>query len=73
MLFKRIRYSIIFKGVFERIGMAQYVADARSLSKDKILNIIESNLRQVGQTRKELESIIPGVKDKVLNFIQLEA
>ena len=68
-----IGYSKKFKGVFESIGMDQYVADARSLSKEKILNIIESNLRQVGQTRKELESIIPGVKDKVLNFIQLEA
>lgn len=66
-----IAYSKKFNGVFESIGMAEYVADARILSKKQILNIIESALRRMDKTRKHLERIIPGVKDEILNSVLL--
>jgi colanic acid/amylovoran biosynthesis protein len=63
-----IAYSKKFKGVFESVGMGDYVADARSLSKEQVLNIIESALKQRDKIRKLLEQTIPNIKKDIFDI-----
>ncbi len=63
-----VAYSRKFEGVFESVGMADCVADARRCDQKEIIEIIESVFCRREQIRKSLEAVMPGVKKNILNI-----
>ena len=68
-----VAYSRKFIGVFESINMADYVADARDLSQEEILDIIHTALTQRDKIRKHLKSTIPHIKADIMDGMVLES
>jgi polysaccharide pyruvyl transferase WcaK-like protein len=64
-----IAYSKKFHGVFESIGLKECVAEACTLEKEQILEIIRSVFRQRDKIRIHLENTIPNIKKDILNMI----
>jgi colanic acid/amylovoran biosynthesis protein len=68
-----IAYSKKFYGVFESIGLGEYVVDAyRCSSKAELLSIIESAFEKRDQTRTHLDKIIPEVKTNILEMLEVQ-
>jgi len=65
-----IAYSRKFNGVFESIGVTEYVADARRLSEGQVLINIESALGKKDEIRKHLEQTIPNIKKDIFDIFQ---
>jgi len=63
-----IAYSKKFEGVFESVGLADYVADARSCDEGQLLEKVESALEQRKQIHNQLEHVIPQVKENILGI-----
>lgn len=68
-----IAYSKKFYGVFESIGLADCVVDARELDEREALEKIETILERRNQIRKHLQDVIPQVKNRILNIFDLPA
>jgi colanic acid/amylovoran biosynthesis protein len=64
-----IAYSKKFHGVFESVGMGDYVADVYQCSKDEMLSTIRMAFENREQTRIHLKAIIPEIKDNILNML----
>lgn len=63
-----IAYSRKFIGVMETIGVAELVADPRTLEKEEILAVISSAFEQRTRFREHLETTMPRVKQTILNL-----
>lgn len=61
-------YSKKFHGVFRTAGVAEHVADMRTLNKDSIIAVIEECFRQRNKIAKHLTKIVPKMKQQVLNI-----
>jgi len=62
-----IAYSEKFYGVFESIGLADCVVDARTCAKDELLKNIGLVFERRELIRKHLQSTIPFIQREVLN------
>jgi len=65
-----IAYSRKFYGVFESVGLADCVADARSCDEGQLLEKVESALEQKDRIKKHLEDTMPSIKQAVLNIFE---
>jgi polysaccharide pyruvyl transferase WcaK-like protein len=65
-----IAYSKKFHGVFESVGLQQYVADARSLNNDGVLQTVSTAFENKDQIREHLRSVIPGLTADILNLFR---
>lgn len=65
-----IAYSKKFHGVFESIGLQQYVADARSLDKDGVLQTVSAAFENKDQIREHLRNVIPELTADILNLFR---
>ena len=65
-----IAYSKKFEGVFESVGLADCVADARSCDEGQLLEKVESALEQKDRIKKHLEDTMPSIKQAVLNIFE---
>ena len=65
-----IAYSKKFHGVFESVGLQQYVADARSLNKDGVLQTVSAAFENKDQIREHLRNVIPGLTADILNLFR---
>jgi len=65
-----IAYSKKFEGVFESVGLADCVADARSCDEGQLLEKVESAFEQKEHIKKHLENMIPFMKQAVLNIFE---
>jgi colanic acid/amylovoran biosynthesis protein len=67
-----IAYSKKFHGVFESIGLEDYVADAYQCSqKDELLSIVEAAFEKRDQTKKHLDKVIPKMKADILEMLEV--
>ncbi|MEJ2705059.1 MAG: polysaccharide pyruvyl transferase family protein [Sedimentisphaerales bacterium] len=66
-----IAYSKKFKGVFDSVGLGQYVADAYQCDKDELLSIVKAAFENRKQIRKQLDEVLPGIRADILNMFQL--
>ena len=64
-----IAYSKKFQGVFESVGMGNYVADVYRCSKDEMLSTIRMAFENREQIRINLNTIIPEIKSNILNML----
>jgi colanic acid/amylovoran biosynthesis protein len=62
-----IAYSDKFKGVMQSAGVQSSVVDPRKLSMDEILIAISNGLDGRESTRRQLQEVIPVVKNSILN------
>jgi colanic acid/amylovoran biosynthesis protein len=65
-----LAYSKKFSGVFETVGMEQYVGDMCYSSEKDILDIITKTFKERKKIETYLINIIPDIKEKVLNIFQ---
>jgi polysaccharide pyruvyl transferase WcaK-like protein len=65
-----IAYSKKFEGVFESVGLADCVADARSCDEGQLLEKVELALEQKDRIKKHLEDTMPSIKQGVLNIFE---
>jgi colanic acid/amylovoran biosynthesis protein len=63
-----IAYSGKFQGVFESIGVADCVVDARNYDKKQVLEKVESVFERKDKIRENLKYAIPRVKECVLEI-----
>ena len=63
-----IAYSKKFYGVFESVGVADCVADARIHYPDKILSLIKNKFRQKELIRQHLVETMPSIKQKIMSI-----
>ncbi len=69
-----VAYSRKFQGVMESIELPDIVVDPRSMNQEEIIDIIEKTFDKRADMKKHLDSILPGVKERVLNlFNDLQA
>lgn len=68
-----IAYSSKFGGVFESIGLADCVIDARILDEKAALDKLTDIYERRHRIRKHLENTMPQVKQRVLNLFKLNA
>ncbi|MFC1794320.1 polysaccharide pyruvyl transferase family protein [Planctomycetota bacterium] len=67
-----IAYSKKFHGVFESIGLEDYVADAyRCSQKAELLSIVEAAFEKRGQAKKHLDKVIPKMKADILEMLEV--
>jgi len=64
-----IAYSKKFEGVFESIGVEDYIADACQCSEDELLRIVRTSFEKREQTRAHLNKVIPEVKAEILEML----
>jgi colanic acid/amylovoran biosynthesis protein len=65
-----LAYSGKFHGVFETVNLRECVVDMRSLKDTQILEKIRLIFRNRDEIRRQLEEIIPKVKQDVLNLMR---
>jgi polysaccharide pyruvyl transferase WcaK-like protein len=65
-----LAYSKKFKGVFETIGMGQWVADMRQLTKDEIIEVISRAYSDREAIAEQLRGVMPGIEEKVLGVFE---
>jgi len=65
-----LAYSKKFRGVFESVGLADCVADARNCDEGQLLEKVELALEQKNRIKKHLENTIPSIKQAVLNIFE---
>ena len=63
-----LAYSKKFKGVFETVGMDQYVADMRYNNDKNVLKIISRAFDERQTIKKRLEKTIPEIQKKILSI-----
>ena len=63
-----IAYSRKFHGVFESIGLADCVVDARDCDEREVLEKMTSIFEHRGDIRKHLENTMPQIKKRVLKL-----
>jgi polysaccharide pyruvyl transferase WcaK-like protein len=63
-----LAYSKKFSGVFESIGLADCVVDARSLDEREVLEKLGTVFERRGQIRKHLQDVMPKVRKDVLSI-----
>jgi polysaccharide pyruvyl transferase WcaK-like protein len=68
-----IAYSKKFSGVFESIGLADCVIDARYLDGGEALRKVAEIFKRRDQIRKHIEDTMPQVKQRVLNLFDITA
>jgi len=64
-----IAYSEKFRGVFESIGVEQFVADPRTMSVREVLSLVDRTLDNRIATSEHLKRIMPKVRRSVLNLL----
>jgi len=65
-----LAYSGKFQGVFETVNLRECVVDMRSLKDAHILEKIRLIFRNRDEIRRQLEEIVPKVKQDVLNLMR---
>jgi len=63
-----VAYSDKFIGVMRSIGIGSLVVDARELLPNQILDRVEEAFQQKASLRRQLEQVIPQVKETVLQL-----
>jgi polysaccharide pyruvyl transferase WcaK-like protein len=63
-----LAYSKKFKGVFESIGIENYVADAYVCKSEEVLSIIKAAYNVRSEIRAHLEKVIPQMQKDILNM-----
>ncbi len=63
-----VAYSDKFIGVMQSIGIGSLVVDARELPPNEILDRVEEAFQQKASLRRQLEQVIPRVKETVLQL-----
>jgi colanic acid/amylovoran biosynthesis protein len=66
-----IAYSKKFKGVFDSVGLGQYVADAYQCDKDELLSIVRAAFENRDQIRAHLKEVLPGIQADILNMFEV--
>ena len=67
-----LAYSGKFAGVFESVGLADYVADVRNGDGEDLLEKVGAAFEQRNQIRKHLQDVIPQTTEKILNMFRTE-
>ena len=67
-----LAYSAKFKGVFESVGLGDYVADAYVCRSDEVLTTIRAAFDARGRTEAHLEHVIPQIQTNILNMFAVE-
>jgi len=65
-----IAYSRKFKGVFETVGMQDFVADMRSSTQQEVLEKISESFGKRRETAVHLARVMPGIKEKILDVFK---
>lgn len=65
-----LAYSRKFHGVFESIGLAECVADARSLDQNEVLRKVHAVFEHRDEVRAHLSDITPRIKQDALNIFK---
>jgi len=65
-----ISYSRKFKGVMETVGMQDYIADPKVITKEEIIDLINIAYDERGLIKAKLEKKIPEVKARVSNLFR---
>ncbi len=63
-----LAYSGKFAGVFESIGLADYVVDARNCDEEDLSEKVKTAFEQREKIRQHLRDVIPQTTEKVLNM-----
>ena len=63
-----LAYSKKFKGVFESIGIEDYVADAYGCKSDEVLSTIGKAFDKRNQIKSHLKKVIPQMQQEILNM-----
>jgi colanic acid/amylovoran biosynthesis protein len=66
-----IAYSKKFQGVFESVGMGNYVADVYQCSEDKLLTTIKTALENRDKIRMHLNRVVPEIKTNILSMLEV--
>jgi len=67
-----IAYSKKFHGVFESVGLGDYVADAYQCgNNDELLSIVEAAFEKRDQCRKHLDKVVPRIKTEILEMLEV--
>jgi len=67
-----LAYSAKFKGVFESVGLGDYVADAYVCRSDEVLATIRAAFDARDRTAARLEKVIPEIQTNILNMFAVE-
>ena len=68
-----IAYSKKFHGVFESVGLGDYVADAYQCGNNvELLSIVKSAFEKRDQTKKHLDNVIPKIKVEILEMLEVK-
>jgi len=67
-----VAYSGKFHGVFESIGVADCVADARTCDEGEIITRLESAFDRREQIREHLGTVMPRIKNRVLSIFDAQ-
>jgi polysaccharide pyruvyl transferase WcaK-like protein len=65
-----LAYSKKFYGVFDSIGLAECVADARYLDQDEILRKVHAIFEHRDQVRTQLSDITPHIRQDILSIFK---
>lgn len=65
-----VAYSGKFHGVFESVGVADCVADARCCGEDELLEKISSAYRRMDRIRETLQESVPRAQSKILGIFK---
>lgn len=65
-----VAYSGKFLGVMESIGVQSHVADPCRLSVPEIMGVINNAFEKRAEIRKQLDAVMPGVREKALNLFK---
>jgi len=68
-----LAYSAKFKGVFESIGLGDYVAGAYVCRSDEVLSTIRAAFNARDRIGAHLESVIPQMQANILNMFAAES
>ena len=66
-----LAYSKKFGGVFESIGLADCVSDAHNCDEKELLEKVKSVFENRDQVRTHLNKVVPEVKTRVLNMLDI--
>jgi polysaccharide pyruvyl transferase WcaK-like protein len=66
-----IAYSKKFQGVFDSVGMSNYVADVYQCSEDKLLSTIRAALDDREKIRMHLNKVMPEIKANILRMLKV--
>lgn len=66
-----ISYSRKFAGVYEKLGLNDLVIDPKKWNDEEIIKRLDCHLENREETRKRLQSIIPGIEDEIFRKISV--